>query len=209
MLVRTSCSLSCSSSLYSPSCYTWKVVLVYLIPWHSHNIVDQVIVWCHNAMKGKNFYSPMVIVEAVNEVKGVNMNFIDHHDAQCLCYVGWGPILKKQFKSLLVRYTFKYFFEFNEGHVSMQSLCTTPDNEVVNIPLVNATNISLIRQSLLFDLFNVAVITIEQPTDVMVESMPNAPTPSTVVKARPRYPKKKVVTALGLPQKLILQFFSK
>jgi hypothetical protein len=112
-------------------------------------------------MKGKNFYFPMAIVEAVNEVKGVNVSFIDHHDARRPCYVGWGPILKKHFKSLPVQYTFNYFFEFNEGHVNMRSLCSTSDNEAVNIPLVNATNINLIRQSLLFDLFNVATITIK------------------------------------------------
>jgi hypothetical protein len=40
-------------------------------------------------------------LEAVNKVKGVNESFIDHCDVQRLCYVGWGPILKKHFKSLL------------------------------------------------------------------------------------------------------------
>ncbi len=45
-----------------------KVVLVYMILGHSHNIVDWVIAWCHNVMKGKKFYSPMVIVEAINEL---------------------------------------------------------------------------------------------------------------------------------------------
>ncbi len=139
-----------------------KVVLVYLIPGHSHNIVDRVIAWCHNVMKGKNFYSPMAIVEAVNEVKGVNASFIDHRDARHSCYVNWGPIFKKHFKSLPIRYTFNYFFEFDEGHVSMQSLCSTPDNEAVNVPLVNAMNISLTRQSFLSNLFNVAAIIIEQ-----------------------------------------------
>jgi hypothetical protein len=43
----------------------------------------------------------------------------------------------------------------------------------------------------------------------MVELMPNAPTPSAPVKARPGCPKKKVVTTSGLPHKSILQFFSK
>jgi len=38
------------------------------------------------------------------------------------------------------------------------------DSEAVSIPLVNATNISLIRQSLLFDLFNVGAIIIELAT---------------------------------------------
>ncbi|CAM6027652.1 unnamed protein product [Sphagnum balticum] len=100
-----------------------KVVLVYLIPRHSHNTANWVITWCRNVMKGKNFYSPMAIIEAVNEVKGVNTSFIDHRDARRPCYVSWGPILKKHFKSLLARYTFNYFFEFDEGHVNMRSLC--------------------------------------------------------------------------------------
>ncbi|CAM6017354.1 unnamed protein product [Sphagnum balticum] len=113
-------------------------------------------------MKGKNLYSPMAIVQAVNEVKGVNASFIDHHDARCPCYVDWGPILKKHFNLLPARYTFNYFFEFDEGHVNMRSPCSMLDNEAINIPLVNATNISLIRQSLLSNLFNAITITIEQ-----------------------------------------------
>jgi hypothetical protein len=43
-----------------------KAVLIYLIPGHSHNIVDQIIAWCHNVMKGKKIYTLMVIVEAIN-----------------------------------------------------------------------------------------------------------------------------------------------
>jgi hypothetical protein len=45
--------------------------------------------------------------------------------------------------------------------------------------------------------------------DVMVESAPNAPAPSALVKVRPGCPKKKVVAASRPPQKSILQCFSK
>jgi hypothetical protein len=44
--------------------------------------------------------------------------------------------------------------------------------------------------------------------DAMVESTPNIIAPIMPVKARPGHPKKKVVTASGLLQKSILQFFS-
>jgi hypothetical protein len=67
-------------ALVSIMFYT-KVVLIYLILGHSQNTVDQFIVWCRNAMKGKNFYTPMAIVETDNQVKGVNANFIDHCDS--------------------------------------------------------------------------------------------------------------------------------
>ncbi len=86
----------------------------------------------------------MAIIEAINEVKGVNASFIDHRDAQRPCYVGWGPILNKHFKSLPAQYTFNYFFEFDEGRVNMWSLCSMSDSEDVNVPLVNAMSISLI-----------------------------------------------------------------
>jgi uncharacterized membrane protein required for colicin V production len=57
-----------------------KVVLIYLIPKHSHNIADQIVAWCCNAMKGKNFYTPMAIIKAINQFKGVNVKFINHRD---------------------------------------------------------------------------------------------------------------------------------
>jgi len=185
-----------------------------------------------------------------------------------------GPIFNKHFKPLHAWYTFNYFFEFGEGHVSMQSLCSTPNNEAINIPLVNATNISLICQSLLseicsmlalsqsnmqhsypsvcrlhpcyhslkrswspwaksasqfpsntyrttlkFLVFSTRRLTTSKSRrhqwhenkkrqlatiDAMVESTPNTPAPSALVKARPRRPMKKVVIALGPPQKSTL-----
>ncbi len=74
-----------------------KVVLIYLIPKHSHNTANQIVTWCRNAMKGKNFYTPMAIVEAINQVKGVNAKFIDHRDSCRPCYIGWDRVLKKHF----------------------------------------------------------------------------------------------------------------
>jgi hypothetical protein len=74
-----------------------KVMLILLILGHSHNSSDRIIMWCRNAMKGKNFHTPMVIIEVVNSVKGVNAKFIDHRDSQRPCYVGWDLVLQKHF----------------------------------------------------------------------------------------------------------------
>jgi hypothetical protein len=90
-----------------------KVVLIYLIPKHSHNTANRIIMSCCNAMKGKNFYTLMAIVEAVNQVKGVNAKFINHCDSQRPCYIGWDRVLKKHFNQLLILYTFNYFFQFD------------------------------------------------------------------------------------------------
>jgi hypothetical protein len=86
-------------ALLSITFYT-KVVLIYLIRGHSQNTADRIVAWCRNAMKGKNFYTPMAIVEAITQVKGVNAKFIDHHDSQRPCYVGWDRVLKKHFNQL-------------------------------------------------------------------------------------------------------------
>jgi hypothetical protein len=56
---------------------------------HYHNIADRIVTWWCNAMKGKKFYTPMAIIEAVNKVKGVNAKFIDHRDSQHRLYIGW------------------------------------------------------------------------------------------------------------------------
>jgi hypothetical protein len=61
-------------TLLSITFYT-KVMLIYLIAGHSHNTIDRIVAWCRNAMKGKNFYTPMAIVEAVNQVKGFNAKY--------------------------------------------------------------------------------------------------------------------------------------
>ena len=151
-----------------------KVVLVYLIPGHSHNTADRIVAWCRNAMKGKNFYTPMRIVEAVNKVKGVNATFIDHRDAQRPCYSNWNRILDKNFIKMPSRYTYNYFFEIDDGLVSMRPSCSSPDSDSVHVPLITLQNIALIRGSILSDLFGSRVLTIEQALDLRL-LLPTAP----------------------------------
>jgi hypothetical protein len=67
-------------AMLSITFYT-KVMLIYLIPRHSHNTANRIVMWCHNVMKGKNFYTPMAIVKAVNQVKGINVKSINHRDS--------------------------------------------------------------------------------------------------------------------------------
>jgi len=108
---RTSRNLSCSFSPCSPSHSTLRSCW-FTYPW-TFPQADQIIAWCRNAMKGKNFYIPMAIVEVVNQVKGVNVNVIDHCDFQHPCYVDWDWILKKHFNQLPTWDTFNYIFEFD------------------------------------------------------------------------------------------------
>ena len=143
-----------------------KVVCIYLIPGHSHNTADRIVAWCRNAMKGKNFFTPMAIVDAVNEVKGVNATLIDHRDPKRPCYSSWENVIRKNFKKLPIRYTFNYFFEFDRGLMSMRPLCSSPDTDAKNYPLISLDNLSLIRKSVLSDLYGAGIVTLEQALTV-------------------------------------------
>ncbi|XP_078732831.1 uncharacterized protein LOC144947479 isoform X1 [Lampetra fluviatilis] len=154
-----------------------KVVLLYLMPGHSHNQADRVVTWCRNSMKGKNFYTPLDIVDTVNLINSIEATFIDHQDAQRPFYTGWESLLKKHFKSMPPRYTSNYFFEVDEGVLSMRHLSSTPDNEVTCVPLIVPENIDLVRRSILQDLFGTNVNTIEEGTFESIR-LPTAPVSS-------------------------------
>lgn len=52
-------------------CYK-KIVLLFLIPGHSHNADDRVVAWCRRAMKGHKLYTAECIKTIMYMVKGVS-----------------------------------------------------------------------------------------------------------------------------------------
>ena len=134
-----------------------KVVLIYLIPGHSHNQADRVVAWCRNVMRSKNFYTPMDIVNIAIEIKS-----IDHCDSHRPFYIGWDTILPKIFKNLPSHYAFNCLFEFDEGHLSIKHLSSTPDTDVAHIQLIKKENFEISRISILRYIFGSRVDTIEE-----------------------------------------------
>jgi hypothetical protein len=63
-------------------------------------------------------------------------------------------------------YTGNYFFEINQGIVSMRHLISTPDNEAVQFSMLLPKNIDFVRQAILFDLFGSGVKSIDDITSV-------------------------------------------
>lgn len=59
-----------------------KVVLLYLIPGHSHMKADRVVEWCKGVIHGRNIFCPIEIAKTCNEVKGVSAEFLDHRDSK-------------------------------------------------------------------------------------------------------------------------------
>ncbi|CAM6105554.1 unnamed protein product [Calypogeia fissa] len=106
-----------------------KVVLLYRIPGHSHMKADRVVAWCKGAIRGCNKYCPTEIAKACNGVKGVCAKFLDHRDPKRPFFINWEKILDKYFKSMPPRFTGYYFYEFDEGIVTMRHLATSPETE--------------------------------------------------------------------------------
>jgi hypothetical protein len=63
-------------------------------------------------------------------------------------------------------YTGNYFFEIDQGIVSMRHLVSTPDNEAVQFPMLLPENIDSDRQAIFFDLFGSGVKSIDDFTSV-------------------------------------------
>jgi len=63
-------------------------------------------------------------------------------------------------------YTGNYFFEINQGIVSMRHLISTPDNEAVQFLMLLPENIDFVRQVILFYLFGSGVKSIDDVTSV-------------------------------------------
>jgi hypothetical protein len=69
-------------------------------------------------------------------------------------------------------YTGNYFFEIDQGIVSMRHLVSTPNNEVIQFPMLLLKNIDYVRQAILFDLFGSGVKSIDDVTMVDMVKLP-------------------------------------
>lgn len=135
-----------------------KVVLLYLIPGHSHMKADRVVAWCKGMIRGRNMFCPIEIAKTCDEVKGVSAEFLDHRDSKRPFFVNWDTILDKYFKNLPVGFTGFYFFEFDEGIISMKHLASSPESEQVCVPLIQPGTAGFVRSALLNELFGVSSI---------------------------------------------------
>ncbi|KAJ1401942.1 hypothetical protein B484DRAFT_314865, partial [Ochromonadaceae sp. CCMP2298] len=103
-----------------------KVVLLFLIPGHSHMIADRVVAWVKNKLRGRNVYLPTDIAKLASEVNS----------------------------DMPPNYTGSYYFEFEKGEVTYRHLSSTPDEEAVRVNLLKASP-EVVRRALLQEIFGV------------------------------------------------------
>jgi hypothetical protein len=143
-----------------------NVALLFLILGHSHNQADHVVAWCRNQMRAQNLYTPSTIVSEFNTIKFVSAEFLVHQSSRQPFFGDWTSLLKKYFKSMPLNYTGNYFFEIDQGLVSMRHLVSTPNNEAVQFPMLLPENIDSIRQVILFYLFGSGVKSVDDVTSI-------------------------------------------
>ncbi|ETM35588.1 hypothetical protein L914_17531 [Phytophthora nicotianae] len=100
-----------------------------------------------------NLYTPMDLVEKVNEVKSVKGVFIDHNAADCTYFVGWGELLAKYFSPPSAGYTANYPFEIDNGVCTARKTVDTPNDEAIVFPTMDPSNIPSGRKALISELF--------------------------------------------------------
>jgi hypothetical protein len=153
-----------------------KVVLLFLLPGHSHNAADRVVSWCKQKLKGVNLYSPENVVTKMNETASVNAEFLDHRKEERPFYCGWELLLAKYYRRMPDGYTANYFFEIDRGNVTMRHLVTTSEQEAVQFSLIANGDPLAIRDAFLVDLlgneYDLAMATMK---DIRLQHQPLLP----------------------------------
>ena len=128
-----------------------KVVLLFLIPGHSHMIADRVVAWMKNKIRGKNIFHPNQFVDICNSINSVKSSFIDHQICRNQLRIGWDDFLNKYFQNLPGGFTASYFFEFENGYLNYRHFTSTPDSASVAISFCQ--NQQLLRDVIAQQLF--------------------------------------------------------
>ncbi|KAE8960311.1 hypothetical protein PR001_g30422 [Phytophthora rubi] len=130
-----------------------KVLLLFLLPGHSHNSADRVVGWCKRNLKGKNLYDPGEVVAQMNTTPAIKAEFLDHRTGTDPFFVGWKALLSKYFESMPDGYTANYFYEIDAGVVTTRHLVTTADQNADTFSIIGNGDAGSIRKVLLGDLF--------------------------------------------------------
>ena len=104
-------------ALLSILCYK-KIIILFLIPGHSHQFADKIVSWCRRVMKGKNIWTGPMMRDKLDDVKNVHAKFIDHRDDDRPFFTGWSTYLQTYLGEMPKGYTGNYYYEFDEGNVS-------------------------------------------------------------------------------------------
>ena len=121
-----------------------KVVLLYLVSGHSHMLPDRVVSMLKKSITNRNVYHPKDIAERANAFTTKRPFFI-----------GWDNILNKYFNDMPAQYTFNFYFELDQGVMTIRRLTTTPAEEAFSFNMLRGkATPTAVRRAILSELFN-------------------------------------------------------
>ena len=99
-----------------------RVMIIFLIPGHSHMVADRVVAWVKRSLNHKDLYVPNEIKNCMNKVKSVKAEFISHNNDTRPCFTKFSEFLGQHLKKMPSGFTSNYVFEFFNSNVTMKHL---------------------------------------------------------------------------------------
>ncbi len=93
------------------------------------------------------------VMDACNCVNGIDAEFIDHTGPDLPFFNQWKNLLTSFIKPMPDGYTKNYFFEIEDGIVSMRQLASSGEDEVVYLTDIASENLDFVRMSIKMALF--------------------------------------------------------
>ena len=141
---------------------------VYFRVGHSHNTSDMKTAHANKAMSKKNLYTPHMVVEEINKMKGLTGRLFDDRDGM---FFDWKSFLDKHFPNMDPGFTSYFLFEFKDGVVKYKEV--DGDGKIVTVKTkVFCANPAATRKIILQELLNLS------PTSNVFE----------ILKTKPRLP---------------------
>ena len=125
---------------------------VYFRVGHSHNTSDMKTAHANKAMSKKNLYTPHMVVEEINKMKGLTGRLFDDRDGM---FFDWKSFLDKHFPNMDPGFTSYFLFEFKDGVVKYKEV--DGDGKIVTVKTkVFCANPAATRKIILQELLNLS-----------------------------------------------------
>ena len=110
-----------------------RVMVIYLIPCHTHMNADCVVAWEKQSLNKKNIYAPAELVEDMDKVKSVSEELIDFRDKHMEIFIGWDTFMDKYLAKMPAGFKGNYIFDFFDGAVTMKYLYVSEESVTVRL----------------------------------------------------------------------------
>ena len=125
-----------------------RIILIYLLPGHSHMAADRVVSWIKKSLGRNNIYVLEQLIEKINSIQRTTVVYVPDRKI----YSGWSELLSKYILPLPPSYTKYYYFEFHNGSVSYKFDPSVPIEQMLAFRF--CSNVAITKKATLKNLFS-------------------------------------------------------